>query len=172
MSSEPGVVKDPLLGSLTACSLGFANSTIVFLGAVFLCWCQVCRSIFFKKQVQELDLLLCELSWLWIDLSPELNETHTGTCKNCQILLPGWKKLVSGNVWPIDNSSLEVCSQGAVDRNNLLFLPAVRAFLLPMTNKLCLSDICPLKSSCCDVLPLHPCHISTPSASLLLLYFL
>lgn len=50
MSSEPGVVKDPLPGSLTACSLGFAYSAIVLLGAVVLCWCQVCRGPFLKSR--------------------------------------------------------------------------------------------------------------------------
>lgn len=39
---------------------------------------------------------------------------------------------------------LQVCFQRAVDRHNLLFLAAVCAFLLPMTNVLFLRDICPL----------------------------
>lgn len=44
----------------------------------------------------------------------------------------------------ITPARLQVCFQGAVDRNNLLFLPAVCPFLSPVTNELFLGDICPL----------------------------
>lgn len=44
----------------------------------------------------------------------------------------------------ITPAQLQVCFQGAVDRNHLLLLPAVCAFLLSMTNEGFFSDICPL----------------------------